>query len=211
MAETPRRVYVDFDDVLCETARGLVDLLREEYGKHVAYEDIHCFDLGRAFGLTAPELKGFMEAAHATQCVGNLAPVEGAREALRAWKKAGVEVFVVTGRPPETEEDSRAWLERHAIPCDRLLFVDKYGRHAPSSSLVALESLAGMGFSLAIDDAPAMLEFLVNSTPMPVIVFDRPWNAAFTGDDGKVVKPVLRCASWAAITRSAKSLLGLAG
>ena len=206
-SKTPRRVYVDFDDVLCETARGLLELLREEFGKHVAYEDIRHFDLGRSFGLTAGELKGFLAAAHAPQCVGNLAPVEGAREALRAWKKAGVEVFVVTGRPPETEEDSRAWLERHSIPYDRLFFVDKYGRLPPSSSLVALESLADMGFSLAIDDAPAMLEFLVNSLPVPVIIFDRPWNAAFSGDDGRALKPVLRCASWAAIGKSAERLL----
>ena len=49
MAETP--IYVDLDDVLCETARGFLGLLQREFDRRVAFEDIRDFDLGVSFGL----------------------------------------------------------------------------------------------------------------------------------------------------------------
>ena len=33
-------IYVDFDDVLCETALGLARIVEEEFGRKVAFEDI---------------------------------------------------------------------------------------------------------------------------------------------------------------------------
>ena len=44
-------VYLDFDDILCETARAFTGLLHREFGKSVAFEDIHTFNLGESFGL----------------------------------------------------------------------------------------------------------------------------------------------------------------
>jgi len=200
-----RRVYVDFDDVLCETARGLCELLEEERGLKVAYREMLSFDLGESFGLAPPELERFMEAAHRPENLRRLRPMEGARGVLSGWRARGFEVCVVTGRPPGTAAASSAWLEAHGMPCDRLFFVDKYRRLPPGPELLELDALAGMDFSLAIDDAPVMLEFLAEAVPSPLIVFDRPWNAGFE-PRGRSSR-VFRCGSWEEIGRLADSLL----
>jgi beta-phosphoglucomutase-like phosphatase (HAD superfamily) len=202
---SPRRVYVDFDDVLCETARGLCELLEEVHGKRVAYRDMLSFDLGVSFGLGRAELLRFMDAAHRPENIGRLRPMEGARAVLSGWRARGLEVCVVTGRPPETAASSSAWLAEHGMPHDRLVFVDKYRRLPPGPDLVPLDALAGMGFAFAIDDAPAMLEYLAEAVPVPLIVFDRPWNTGFTARGRSA--PVLRCGSWEEIGRGAEELL----
>ena len=197
-------IYVDFDDVLCETARGLIDLLETEHGKRVAYEEIHWFELDRSFGLTAEELRGFFQAAHRPECIEGLEPVPGAREVIARWQAEGFEVWVVTGRPPETAASSRAWLEAHGVPYDRLLFVDKYRRLPPGPDLVSLDDLAGTEFALAIDDAPAMLQYLLDATPVPVLIYDRPWNRRFTTPNGRTAH---RCRSWEEIATRAEAFL----
>jgi len=207
-ADPVPRVYVDFDDVLCETARGLSALLEAEFGKQVAYEEIRWFDLGRSFGLTADDLERLMRTAHRAENLASLRPVPGARAVLSQWRAQGCEVCIVTGRPPETADASREWLFRHDMPYDRLVFVDKYRRLPAGPELVTLDELARMGFALAIDDAPAMLQFLVEATPVPVVVYDRPWNAEFPAAPGGPGKRVRRCHSWAEIGGCARELLG---
>lgn len=199
------RIYVDFDDVLCETARGLTLLLEAEFGKRVAYDEIHWFELDRSFGLTAEELRQFFEAVHRPENLRVLDPVPGAREVLAQWRSQGCEVCIVTGRPPETAAPSRAWLETHAVPYDRLIFVDKYRRLPPGPDLLTLDALAALDFALAIDDAPAMLQHLLDATSVPVLIFDRPWNRSFTIPNGR---PTHRCRSWAEIGAQASKIVG---
>jgi hypothetical protein len=126
--------------------------------------------------------------------------MDGAVEALARWTDAGYDVVVVTGRPPTTREPSLAWLERHAVPYGSLMFVDKYsrygGEHEPHAYLT-LDRLCQEPFCLAVDDAPAMVEFLASRTSIPVAVFDRPWNAHLPerpGGNGRA--PVTRCRGW---------------
>ena len=58
------RIYIDFDDVLCETARNLAVLARELFGRTVPYEAISGFDLKAAFALSEAEIDRLMEHAH---------------------------------------------------------------------------------------------------------------------------------------------------
>jgi uncharacterized HAD superfamily protein len=191
------RVYVDFDDVLCETAQALMGLLERMFRRRVRFESIWSFDLSESFGLGPEELASFMVAAHAPEVIEAIEPMEGAAEALRRWIRSGIEVCIVTGRPPSTEAASRQWLKRHKMPCLRLMFVDKYSREFPlhcGPGAITLDRLVRMEFSLAVDDAPMMLDFLAKRMAMPVVVFDRPWNACV-----KTGGRVRRCRSWSEI------------
>ncbi len=199
-------IYVDFDDVLCETARDLTRLLKEMFGRSVEYDGIRTFDLGVSFDLGPEDLARFMEAAHKPDNLARIAPTEGAREVLEAWNAAGLEVCVVTGRPPSSREASQAWLERHAIPCSRLIFVDKYHRAAPASGAMTLDELAEMEFIFAVDDAPAMLDVLAARMSMPIVVFDRPWNQGSPAAPARG-RRVLRCGSWEEIIRVTAPLI----
>ncbi|MFH1724427.1 MAG: bifunctional metallophosphatase/5'-nucleotidase [Elusimicrobiota bacterium] len=206
MGETPRRVYVDLDDVLSQTAKDLARLLEEEFGKTVRYDDIRDFDLGVSFGLDPETLERFMAAAHRPEIIGRIPPMEGAAETLSAWKAAGLEVCVVTGRLPSAREASLDWLERNEIPFSHLMIADKYRRYGPDSGAIPLEEIESMPFLFAVDDAPPMIEFLAERMPVPIIVFDRPWNQGSPSTPPKG-KKVIRCRSWKEIRPAAQSII----
>ena len=58
------RIYVDFDDCLCETGRAFSKLVLEMFNKHVPYEQIYYFELDRSFELDAEQYERLMLRAH---------------------------------------------------------------------------------------------------------------------------------------------------
>lgn len=196
-------VYVDFDDVLCETAHAFLDVVEREFGRRYAFEDIHFFDLEKSFHLNQEEYEYLMGLIHDPDILRIMAPMPGVLDVLADWDRRGIRPVVVTGRPPETEPVCHEWLERHGVPYDRILFVDKYGRvpaHQVGVEVIVPQDLIDMGFTLAVEDAPAMIEFIMRQTDIPLAVLDRPWNRSldFTGADGQVV----RCADWSAVAKA---------
>ena len=198
---SPPPIYVDMDDVLCETARGFVSLLEREFGRRVSFDQIHDFDLGVSFGLDPAELERFFEIAHRHELLTDLDPLPGAIETVRAWAATGTEIAVVTGRPSSTAAACRGWLERHDVPHRELTFVDKYGRASAAAEpeVLPLEALRRDSYRLAVEDSLPTARFLAERG-IPVLLVDRPWNQ---GDcDG-----VHRCRDWAEIGRRASDLL----
>ena len=199
------RIYVDFDDVLCETARALSDLARTLFGRDVPYERIHAFDLQIAFDLDRRQYDVLMDAAHQPAFLLSLAPTPGGADGLRAWLADGHEVIVVTGRPASACAPSLAWLAQQGLSHVPMLHVDKYNRHhgltpgAPPT--LTLAELHREHFDVAVDDAPRALDALL-SRPAPgsTIVFDRPWNR------GYAAAGLVRCADWDALTGIVRGL-----
>lgn len=192
-----RRVYVDFDDILSETAMGFAVELERLFGKSVAFEDIFSFDLGHSFGLSPEDTSELMQHMHTREALLGLKPVPGAREGLTAWRNAGCEVHVVTGRPPATRAASEEWLLRHGMPYDALVFVDKYARNHPAHEpepAITLEQLRAMHFCLAVEDSPVMIRFIAGSMTVPLLIFDRPWNR-----QEREGSRVSRCRGWSEI------------
>ena len=192
-----RRVYVDFDDILSETALGFTEMLEQVFGKRVAFEDIFSFDLGRAFGLSPEDTAELMRRMHEPDVLLALRPVPGAREALWEWRKTGCQLHVVTGRPPATRAVSTEWLQAHDMPCDALLFVDKYARQHPPHAeerALDLDQLRSMQYCLAVEDSPAMIQFFAQSLSVPLVILDRPWNRGEPAG-GRVT----RCRDWSGI------------
>ena len=188
MAEPP--IYVDLDDVLCETARGFLGLLRREFDRRVAFEEIRDFDLGVSFGLDEIELERFFERAHDPELLAALVPISESIETLAGWTRAGHEVAVVTGRPTRSREDSRRWLERHRVPHDSLTFVDKYGRAAiDAGDAVPLAALEPRSYRFAVEDSLATAHYLRERLDIPVLLLDRPWNRGSSAG-------ITRCGDW---------------
>ena len=179
----PFRVYVDFDDVLCETARALARSLLGFNGTVVEYEDIMEFDLHKSFHLDDAEYMAFMEAAHTHDSLLAMPETPGACAALAAWKRDGIEPYVVTGRPVASADASRAWLDAHGLRDIPVLHVDKYNRTLgsprPDIRLYRFDQLPEFRFGIAIDDAPPALRLLERSRLCPVLVYDRPWNRRY--------------------------------
>jgi uncharacterized HAD superfamily protein len=193
------KIYVDIDDVLCETGRAFVALLRQEFGKNIRFEDISDFDLGASFGLAPDDLERFMQQAHAPEILLSMRAVEGASATITQWRQSGSEVHVVTGRPVATRDISRRWLNEFDIPFDQLIFVDKYSRHTAGTGDDDVMTLAGLKecrYDLAIEDAPEMARLLSIDVADHVLLYDRPWNRNETEMGRADGNGITRCLSW---------------
>ncbi|MGQ9660933.1 MAG: 5' nucleotidase, NT5C type [Kiritimatiellia bacterium] len=204
-----RSIYVDFDDVLCETARGLMGIAAREFGWRGKFTDLHSFDLGISLGLGPTEVETLMHFAHNPEILLGFEPIPGACDGMRRLRAAGFDLVVVTGRPAHTRDASRAWLDRHGIGFASLLIADKYGRfrREQGDEVLDLEQLAAMQFCLAVEDAPEALEFLLSRTSAAVILFDRPWNRKIDCCHSAYGHRLRRCRTWPEVTRTALQML----
>ena len=170
-------VYVDMDDVLCQTAQHFLTILERDFGKKFTFEQLTDFDVGQACELTADEREDLYRIVHNAEELLSIPPIEGAIGVLQQWSAAGYEVAIVTGRPPDTYEPSVQWLKRHAVPHDRILIVDKYGRFAADGTrCISLDALMNHTFCWAVEDSPIMAMYLASHMKTPVALLDRPWN-----------------------------------
>ena len=174
-----RTIYVDMDDVLCETARGCLGIIERVFGKRVAYEQLTDFNLGNSCELSAEETAALYHVVHHPDELLKLEPVKGAITVLNQWIAAGFEIAIVTGRPPATYEPSLEWLAREQVPYHSFTVVDKYGRFTTETTIaVSLPALATRQFAFAVEDSPTMATYLAEQMKVPVRLFDRPWNRA---------------------------------
>ncbi len=192
------RVYCDIDDVLAETARTLCLLAERLFGVRCAYEEVTSFNLRDVFRLNDDDNRVFMEAAHEAAHLKSYPIVTGAVEGLRALSAAGCAIDLVTGRPASSHEGTRAWLDAAGLGAYPVIYADKYARtfshRAGEPETIPFDALAECGYDVAIDDSPVALERLAAWTKTRVIVFDRPWNRAFS-----LAPNMTRCGAWPAI------------
>lgn len=172
-----KTIYVDMDDVLCETARALLAIAEREFGKTIPYDQLNTFEVGEACGLESREIHELFRLAHHPEELLAMEPIEEATAVLKQWNDAGYEIAIVTGRPPSTYDVSRAWLTRYEVPHHDFVMVDKYGRFATDNTIaITLRELAERRFSFAVEDSPLMARFLATEMKVPVALLDRPWN-----------------------------------
>lgn len=174
-------IYVDFDDVICETARALSALADRLFGRNVPYDAIQYFELEKSFDLTAEQLELLMEHAHAEEFLLNLALTEGADTALRLLVCRGHDVQIVTGRPSFCHEENVSWLKKYALGDIPIVYVDKYGRgqhgrKSVSPPLLSLAEFNRLHYDVAIDDSPVALDILSARAQCQTLIFHRPWN-----------------------------------
>ena len=193
-------IYVDFDDCLCETARYFSSLATRLFGKQVPYEDIRFFELQKSFSLTDEEYDRMMKEAHRDEELLSYEETPGARDALNGWIDRGYEVSVITGRPFNCYEASRAWLDRHGLERVRLYCLNKYRRDGfvqDCSYSLEIEDYRKMHFDYAVEDSPLAFRFFDHLPELKVMVYERPWNRECTlpGSNYK------RCRDWQEILR----------
>ena len=170
-------VYIDMDDVLCDTATAYTVLVKQYFGKQFQLEQIHSFNLQKSFALNDEENRHMFELAHRREFTLALQPFEGVSTALSIWKEKGLHLAIVTGRHTCARNDSLDWLHHHAIPYDAFIMVDKYNRSGTDHSVaISMTTLSLMSFAFAIEDHSDMANYLGTVMKVPVKLFDRPWN-----------------------------------
>jgi uncharacterized HAD superfamily protein len=201
---TPRRLYVDIDDVLSATIERLVDLLHELHDRRVEIEHVRDFDLARPFGLDEEGIRRFMHAAHHDEVIESIAPRAGAADVLGSWRDAGHSITLVTGRPPITTHASRRWLETHGIAHHALHHLDKWGRpdwNDQGLPALRFEDLPAFGFELAVEDSLSTAVRLVEDLDLPVALMDRPWNREVGHLPRRILDRMVRCRDWQDVAR----------
>ena len=202
------RIYVDMDDVLCETAASLCRLAERTFGRQVSYGQVFDFDLQRVFALSDAEMRRFMALSHAPETLAAYPVTPGAAEGLRTLRAAGHEVEIVTGRPASAHDGTERWLAAAGMDGFPVTYVDKYGRdacyaHRPGDPrTISMDELLARAYDVAIDDSPVALDRLAVWRRTQLLVFDRPWNAAYA-----LAPNMRRVLGWADIgcwARSAK-------
>ena len=173
------KIYIDFDDVICETARHFTKLVKEMFEIDVPYEQVHFFNLQKSFALSDSQYDEMMKEAHIPEILLSYEETTGASETINKWVDAGHEVSIITGRPFDSFAPSRKWLDGHNLERVPLFCVDKYGREVFNQDCtynLTLQKLYEMPFDFAIEDSPAAFEHVLHFKWCKVAVFDRPWN-----------------------------------
>ena len=191
------KIYVDYDDCLCETARSFSKIALEMFGINVPYEKIRFFDLDKTFDLHGEQFDMLMKRGHEPDVLLSYEETPGASEVINEWVSLGHEVSIITGRPFSAYEPSRLWLDRHGLQNVRLYCLNKYGRDGVYDSDYSLEldDYYKMKFDYAVEDSPKAFKFFDHLPDLRVLVFDRPWNreCAFPNDNYR------RCSGWSVI------------
>ncbi len=189
------KIYVDYDDCLCETARSFSELATEMFDKHIPYEKIRYFELDKSFDLDEEQYERFLVRGHEPEVLLSYEETPGASDVINEWVAGGHEVSIITGRPFSSYEPSRKWLDDHGFKDIKLYCLNKYGRDNSvyeGEYSLEFEDYYKMDFDFAIEDSPKAFKFFDHFNHLNVLVFDRPWNreCEFPGDN------YTRCSGW---------------
>lgn len=185
-------IYIDMDDVLCDTAGAYANLLAHEFGKRVGFDEIFSFDLQKSFDLDDEENRRLFTKGHEPEFIQNLNPIEHMLPVLQSWHHRGHHISVVTGRHTSAWSQSLKWLEMHGVPYHSFIMVDKYGWSDTDERIaISLDELSSIEFHVGVEDSPKMADFLTSMMHLPLLLFDRPWNRVYPIEGN-----VYRCCGW---------------
>ena len=187
------KIYVDYDDCLCETARAFTGIADRLFGRKVPYEEVRFFSLKDSFMLNDEEYEQLMIEGHRPEVLLSYDETPGASRVLNEWIDRGYEVSVITGRPFSAYDPSRQWLNEHGLERVKMFCLNKYGRDSfikNSDFNLELDDYYRMKFDYAVEDSPMAFKFFEHLPELKVLVFDRPWNreAELPGDNYSKLK-----------------------
>lgn len=99
-------------------------------------------------------------------------PIDGAREALQAMKKAGHKLYFITCRPKQNQPLTFRWLRQTGIPFDGLFVVGNANNKGNYAKTLKLD--------MYVDDLEKHLESMwdvKHRWRKGLLLFNKPWNA----------------------------------
>jgi uncharacterized HAD superfamily protein len=192
------KIYVDLDDVVCDTTSVIVSECNLLYGKNSCLEDVYSFELEESLKITKEQHSELMQHIHQEEIQMKMLPISGAVEYLRTISNMGMDIHIVTGRPPSTYNSAIKWLTYNNVPFNKLVFVNKYNRidrNHPTTKQVSFSQLRNNNYKAIIDDSPEAIDLSLSLFTCPIIFFIRPWNKEFAYSLKKT-KRLYICHDW---------------
>ena len=199
------KIYIDFDDVISETALFFTKLAKELFDIDLPYSQVQFFNLKKSFNIDDIQYAELMEAGHIPANLLAYEETFGASATINKWIDEGHDIYIITGRPFEAYDASRKWLDKHSLERAPLFCVDKYGRESFNQDCtysMTLDDLYSMTFDLAVEDSPMAFEHLLHFDNCKVAVFNRPWNVKEKVPNSDFI----RCDGWKEIDSLLDSL-----
>lgn len=153
------RIGVDVDGVLANQIVGILPRVKRRLGIQLDYEDITDWRLPLGESDIAKEI---ISAMMDTDYIMSMPAHPGARQVMDKLY-ARHTLKVLTARPPEAEQWTEAWLDKHALNHDGVNSVRE-----KEKSLYATDVL--------VDDYIGNIEEYLASTNGTAILVDQPWN-----------------------------------
>ena len=201
-------IYIDMDDVICESCVKLAEFARVHFGRDVEVEDMFDYDLRRSFDFDEETYRRYMKKFHSSELL-NIPETPQSGDVIRGWQADGLHPVIVTGRPTYSNAVTLEWLELHGLGGIEVIHVDKYAKLFNDSEdplITPFPALAERGFWFAIEDAPNAIRMISEISLCPFALFSRPWNRKY--ELPETPKPNYRVDNWLeldAIVRSALS------
>ena len=185
------RIGVDVDDVLVESLPGYLQAFRSHFGRDVRIEDAAWEIFPRYPDISTGEMWTFFATLEETNFLGTRPVYPEAPAAVRALAGAGHRLVVVTGRLSEHRHHTQRLLESAGIA---ELFEDLVHRDGETAAEYKPRVIRERRLDLLIDDE-LHVAVAAARVPVPVLLFDRPWN------QGELPGVITRVSSWSQILR----------
>lgn len=153
----------DIDGVISDFVKTFIELVKKRYDLTLKRADIYCHDLNLVLGISKEERNELIRETLEEDLVLN----PGAQKTIEKLYSEGDKIFILTARPPDLVEVTRAWLKKKNIPYTKLIQLNEGEKY-----------LAEVNLDLIVednlDDAIGLSQKVKN-----ILVYDRPWNQTF--------------------------------
>jgi uncharacterized HAD superfamily protein len=169
---TALRIGIDVDDVLAESLPAYMEAFRRRFGHEVRAEEAAWEIFRRYPEISATQMGGFFGELEASDFLGNRPLYPEAVAAVRALAANGHRLFVVTGRLTQHRDHTRRLLEREGL---LEVFEALVHREGEVTAEYKPRVIREMRLDLLIEDE-LHVALAAAGVPIPVLLFDRPWN-----------------------------------
>ena len=182
-------IAIDIDEVLVETAPGVIRHYNSKYGTNVRLKDYYSDDFNHwrvpDFATAVQRVNEFADTEEYMQ----LPPVKHSIRVIQDLAKS-YHLYVITGRPDFISEVTKIWLEKHFPNLfKRVIFSNFYD---PDKQRSKGEICVELGIDLLIDDHPAHVLSVAKLGIDGYLFGDFPWAKM----PGKLPANVKRVKDW---------------
>ncbi len=178
-------IGIDFDDVIVDFTKALMDFYHKNYGKKVEVKDIIKWDWGLYWGIPREEAIKRVDEFHNSHDVRNLLPLHDALKSISKLMEDN-NLLIITGRPLRFNKRVKEWLSYHLKKKIDVVHAGEYHKgQAATKAELCLEEKIGLFIE---DSGETALDCAKKG--IRVILFDKPWNKDFSH------KNIIRVKDW---------------
>jgi len=167
-----RKIGVDIDEVLVESAKKYLGFYNSKYDKNVQLKDVFSYNLWEPLGITKEESLKLADELYDLDFFENTELVKGAGEGINKLAKNN-DLFVITSRPLHIKEKTEIFLKKNFPDTPLKVFHSKdlLDNQSKSKSEICRE----LGVEIIIEDhKDHALDCAENG--IKVLLLDKPWN-----------------------------------